>query len=140
MPRLKILGWLMIALGAVYAFSVFLLLYLTTTPDVTQDKDAAEAIHGMRIGAVSCAVLAIPTLISGFKLFQRRRWAYWLAVANLGISTAALATGTVINFRVEWDSFWVFLVFLALFIFAVLPVTRRELNPQPSAPPAVKGI
>ena len=128
MPRLKILAWLMIALGAIYAFSVPLLLYLTTTPDVTQDKDAAEAIHGLRIGAISCAVLALPTLISGVKLFKRRRWAYWLAVANLGMSTVALAAGTVVNFHIDRESFWVFFVFLVVFIFAVLPATRRELK------------
>ena len=117
----------MIALGVIYAVSAPMLLYLTTTPDVTQDKDAAEAVHGMRIGALSCAILAIVTLISGFKLLQRRKWAYWLVILNLGICTAALAAGTVINFRIEWDSLWVFLVFLSVLIFALLPATRREL-------------
>jgi hypothetical protein len=37
---------------------------------------------------------------------------------------------------VIWEALWVLLVFLAVFIFAVLPSTRRELDPQPSVPSA----
>ena len=128
MPRLKIIAWLMIALGVIYTLSVPLLLYLTTTPDVTQDKEAAEAIHGMRVGALSCAMLAVPTLLGGFKLFQRSRWGYWLVVANLGVCVAGLAAGSIASFREEQESLWVLLVFLVVFIFAVLPATRRELK------------
>ncbi len=123
----------MIVLGMLYAMCVPLLLYLTTTPDVTQDKDAQQAIHGMRIGAVECAILAAPTLLLGVKLLQRRRWAYWLVVANLGIFAAALATGTFFEFKIEWGAFCVLLVFLVVLIFALLPATRRELDVKQSA-------
>ena len=136
MARLKLLAWLMIVLGAIYVISVPLLMYTATTPDVTQDEDAAAAIHGMHVGALSCGILAVPTLISGVKLLQRRRWAYWLVVANLGFCVASLAAGTFEKSGIVWEAFWVLLVFLAVFIFAVLPSTRRELNPQSSAPSA----
>src|SRR6266404_9127059 len=107
-PRLKILSGLMIVLGMLYAMCVPLLLYLTTTPDITQDKDAQQAIHGMRIGAVECAILAAPTLLLGVKLLQRRRWAYWLVVANLGICVLGLGIGTFEDFSIEWSAFWFF--------------------------------
>jgi hypothetical protein len=126
----------MIVLGAIYALSVPLLLYIATTPDVTQDEDAAAAIHGMHVGAMSCAILAVPTLLGGVKLLQRRRWAYWLVIANLGFCVASLTVGTLEESGVIWEALWVLLVFLAVFIFAVLPSTRRELDQQPFVPSA----
>jgi hypothetical protein len=136
-PRLKIVAWLMILLGLIYVGTVPYLLYLTTTPEITQDKDAMEAIDGMRIGALSCAVIAVPTLLAGVKLLQRRKWAYWLVIANLALTVAALAFGTFADFSsIEWDALWVLLVFFAVFIFALLSSTRRELNLRSSAPSA----
>jgi len=125
----------MILLGLIYVGTVPYLLYLTTTPEITQDKDAMEAIDGMRIGALSCAVIAVPTLLAGVELLRRRKWAYWLVIANLALTVAALAFGTFADFSsIEWDALWVLLVFFAVFIFALLPSTRRELNLQSSTP------
>src|SRR3954471_24466157 len=133
-PRLKILAWLMIMLGVIYVVSVPRLMYLTTTPEITQDKDAADTIQAIRIGAISCAVLAVPTLLGGIKLLQRKRWAYWLVIANLGFYVSGLTIGSIIAFREERESLWVLLVFLAVFIFALSPASRRELDRQSSAP------
>ena len=63
--RLKVVAWFMIVLGAIYVISVPRLLYLATTPEITQGDDAKSAIMGLRIGALSCAVLAVPTLLGG---------------------------------------------------------------------------
>ena len=134
--RLQIVAWLMILLGVIYVVSVPRLLYLATTPEITQDKDAADTIQGLRIGAASCAVLAVPTLLGGIKLVQRKRWAYWLVIANLGFYVGGLTVGSIIAFSEERESLWVLLVFLVVFIFALLPATRRELDPQSSAPSA----
>ena len=117
----------MILLGMIYVVSVPRMLYLTTTPEITQDKDAADTIQAIRIGAVSCAVLAVPTLLGGIKLLQRKRWAYWLIIANLGFYVGGLAIGSIVAFNEEHESLWVLLIFLAVFVFALLPATRREL-------------
>src|SRR4051794_31264300 len=109
MRRLKIIAWLMIVLGVIYVVSVPLLLYMATTPDVTQDEDAAAAIHGMHAGALSCLILALPPLLGGIKLLQRRRWAYWLVVVNLGFSVGSVAVGTFDKSGIVWEAFWVLL-------------------------------
>ena len=125
--RLKFVAWFMIVLGAIYILSVPRLLYLATTPEITQGDDAQDAIMGLRIGALSCAVLGVPTLLGGIKLLHRRRWAYWLVIANLAICVIAFAIGTFEDFKIEWTVFGFLLVFLAVFVFALLPGTRREL-------------
>jgi hypothetical protein len=81
-------------------------------------------------------ILALPTLLGGIKLLQRRRWAYWLVVANLGFSIGSVAVGTFDKSGIVWEASWVLLAFLLVFIFAILPATRSELNPQSSAPSA----
>src|SRR3954470_11376109 len=127
MPRLKIVAWFMIVLGAIYVVSVPRLLYLTTTPGITQGDDAEDAIMGLRIGALSCAVLAVPTLLGGFKLLKGRRWTYWLVIGNLAFCVFGFAMGTFEDFKIEWTVFWFLLMFLAVLVFALMPSTRREL-------------
>jgi hypothetical protein len=126
--KLRIVAWFMIVLGAIYVISVPRLLYLATTPEIAQGDDAEDAIMGLRIGAVSCAVLAVPTLLGGIKLLQRRRWAYWLVVADLALCVLGLALGTFEDFSIEWTVFWFLLVFVLVFAIALLPSTRRELS------------
>src|SRR3954464_10967094 len=125
---LKIVAWFMILLGVIYVVSVPRLLYLATTPEITQGDDAEDAIMGLRIGAVSCAVLAVPTLLGGIKLLQRRKRAYWLVVADLALCVLGLALGTFEDFSIEWTVFWFLLVFVLVFAVALLPSTRRELS------------
>ena len=128
MPRVKIVAWFMILLGLIYVISVPRLLYLATTPEITQGDDADSAIMGLRIGAVSCAVLAVPTLLGGIKLLQRRRWAYWLVIADLALCVVGLGIGAFEDFRIEWTVFCFFVAFLAVLVIAILPGTRRELS------------
>src|SRR4051812_48828866 len=121
---LKIVAWFMILLRVIYVVSVPRLLYLATTPEITQGDDAQGAIMGLRIGAVSCAtVLAMPTLLGGIKLLQRRRWAYWLVVADLALCVTGLAMGTFEDFSIEWEVFWFLLAFLLILVVALLPST-----------------
>jgi hypothetical protein len=125
---LKFVAWFTLTLGALYVFSFPYLLYLPTTPDFSNDPDAVEAVKGMRIGAIACAVLAVPTVLAGWKLLKHKTWAYWLAVAHLAMCVFGLAAGTIDEWREEKEPLLFFLIFLTVFVLAVLPVSRRELK------------
>jgi hypothetical protein len=69
---------LLLALGMA-ALSVFLL-FLTRSPEITQDPDAAETIWGLKVGA---AVLSVPALIlsyAAFGMWKGRLWGWYLAL------------------------------------------------------------
>jgi hypothetical protein len=125
---LKFVAWFTLVLGAIYVFSVPYFLYLTTTLEILNDSDAADEVKGLRIAALACAVLALPAVLGGWKLLKRKTWAYWLVTANLAICVAGLAMGTFEDWRVDQEVLVVFLVFLTVFIVALLPTTRRELK------------
>jgi hypothetical protein len=104
------------------------LLVLARSPEIVNDKDGAEAAHGLRIAAGLCAPLALMYFASVYGLWKDQRWGWWL-----GFSLNLAAAGTLVYSVI--DDGWshsdatditlpvVFLVLLALF---VIPAVRRH--------------
>jgi uncharacterized membrane protein (DUF2068 family) len=104
------------------------LLVLARSPEILNDKDGAEAAHGLRIAAAICAPLALIYLASVFGLWKDKLWGWWL-----GFLLNLAAAGTLVYSVI--DDGWshsdatdialpvVFIVLLALF---VIPAVRRH--------------
>ena len=61
------------------------LLAQARSPEILNDKDAADAIQGFHIAATICAPLGLLYLASAFGLWKHKRWGWWLAFPlNLG--------------------------------------------------------
>ena len=103
------------------------LLVLARSPEILNDKDGAEAAHGLRIAAAICAPLGLIYFASLLGLWKDKLWGWWL-----GLLLNLTAAGTLI-FSVIDDG-WkhsdaedialpiVFIVLLALFL---VPAVRR---------------
>lgn len=64
------------------------LLWLTRSPEILNDKDAADAIHGLKIGAL---VLVIPVVFWApgiYGMWKHRFWGWWLTlITGLGMAS-----------------------------------------------------
>jgi MFS family permease len=119
---IQLLVALTLAGGAIY------LLVLTRSPEILNDKDEAEAAHGLRIAAAICAPLALIYLASVYGLWKDKLWGWWL-----GFLLNLAAAGTLVYSVI--DDGWshsdatdialpvAFIVLLALF---VIPAVRRH--------------
>jgi hypothetical protein len=78
-------------LALVLAGTAAYTLWLTRSPEILNEPDAADAIHGLKIGAAVIGVPALILLVSGIGLWRSKRWSWWLALVTDVVMMAALA-------------------------------------------------
>ncbi len=101
------------------------LLYLTGTPEVRNDKDAADAIHGLKIAALVLAPIALPFLISFIGLWKGRIWGWIVGVATSAFASVLFIYDTIGDRSREWDDIVVVAIFPVLLVLLTLGPVRR---------------
>ncbi len=76
----KLLAWAQIFLFLLCIGTAFYLLHLTVSPEITSDKDAAEAIYGLKIGAGVVAGFGSICGVAGVALLLRKKWGWWIGL------------------------------------------------------------
>lgn len=63
-------------------------LLLTGSPEILNEPDAADAVHGLKIGAAVLSIPALVLLLGVYGLWKGKLWGWWLAfLVNIGIET-----------------------------------------------------
>jgi uncharacterized membrane protein (DUF2068 family) len=88
-------------------------------------RHAADAVHGLRIGAVVLGVPALVLFVSFWGLWKSKPWGWWLALAVDVIVLAVFAYGTFDANSIEWDEVGITLCLLVLLVFLLLPKVRK---------------
>ncbi len=53
-------------------------LWLTRSPEILSEPDAADAIHGLKIGAAVLGAPGLLLLLAAIGLWRSKRWGWWL--------------------------------------------------------------
>ena len=136
MPRsglITALAVVQLSVGAVWLAIAFYLLSLMSSPEIANDPGA---LQGLRIGFISIAIFAVPTLISAIALWKVKAWGRWLAIAVYAITLCALLYGPVFEHdTMDGSDVTMTIVFAVLLVLFALPQIGRQLKPssQPSA-------
>jgi len=123
--------------GLLCAGTVGYLLVLTRSKQILADKDAAEAVHGLKIGAAVVAAMAVPVLASAYGLFKRKLWA-WIVALLVNVAGAVLMLwGPVLEHeRMDRSDITFTAFFLVMVIVLLLPgVWRSFFSRAPESPP-----
>ena len=127
-PRLILaLAALQLVLTAVYFGGAIFLIHLTTTPEITGDKDAPDAIRGLLVGAASCAAFGFGTGISAFGLWLVEKWGRWLAIFMNGLATAVTVYNLFDQSHIDWDEVTAPVIFVLALLPFLFPVVGRAL-------------
>ena len=104
------------------------LLVLARSPEILNEKDGADAAHGLRIAAGLCAPLALIYFASVYGLWRDKLWGWWL-----GFLLNLAAAGTLVYSVIDdgWshsDATDIALpvVFIVLLGLLVMPAVRRH--------------
>jgi uncharacterized membrane protein (DUF2068 family) len=107
-------------------------LWLTRSPDILNEPDAADAVRGLEIGAAVLGVPGLVLLVASVGLWLGRRWAWWLALATEAVMLATLLYSMLDENTVEWDEATLTLCFLIFPILLLLPRVRKVFWGGPS--------
>lgn len=122
---------------------ILYLLWLTRSPEILAENDAASAIQGLKIGAM---VLAIPSAlwIPGlWAMWKRRSWGWWLTLIT-GVGTASVLVYSMIDdgwksLDPEDAAFTAAIVILPVSL--LLPQVRKYYRrSQPSSSPDLPAV
>jgi uncharacterized membrane protein (DUF2068 family) len=109
------------------AGTTIFLLYLTKSPEILAEKDAAETVGGLHIAAALCGPLAIVYLVSVFGLWKEKLWGWWLAFL-LNAAAALALMFDVINdgFKnVDTEDVVVPVILILIVVVYLLPAVRK---------------
>ena len=127
-PRLILaLAALQLVLGLVYMGGAIFLIHLTTTPEITNDKDAADAIQGILIAAAVAAAFGFGTLLSSFGLWLVEKWGRWLAIALNGLAAVFTIYNLLDQSSIDWDEVAAPVMLLMALIPFLFPAVGRAL-------------
>ena len=98
--------------------------WLSGSPEILREPGAAEAVHGLRVGAAATAMPGLMLMVSAIGLWRGKRWSWWLALTTDAIVFAALAYHSLTENTVEWDETALAMCFLVLAVSLVLPRVR----------------
>jgi hypothetical protein len=99
-------------------------LWLSRSPQILSEPDAADAVHGLRVGAAVTAIPGMLLLAAAIGLWLGKRWSWWLALATDVLVFATLAYNSLTENSVEWDEVALTMCFLLPAVFLALPSVR----------------
>lgn len=101
------------------------LLVLARSSAIVHGPDAADAAHGIRIGAAVITVPAVFAVVSTFGLWKERLWGWWIALLSNTLILGAMIYSTLDENSIDWDMAAVTVVSAILPILLLLPVVRK---------------
>ena len=99
-------------------------LWLLRSPRILSEPDAADTIHGLRIGAAVTAVPGLLLLAAAIGLWFCKCWSWWLALLTDVLVFATLTYNSLTEKSVEWDEVALTVCFLLPAVFLALPSVR----------------
>jgi hypothetical protein len=117
------------------------LLWLTHSPEILSDKDAASAIQGLKIGALILGIPAALWIPGIYAMWKRRRWGWWLTLIT-GLGTASVFVYSMIDDgwkAVDPEDASANAAFAILPILLLLPKVRRYYRHSKSNPSPAMG-
>ena len=109
---------------ALVALVVYLLI-LARSQRILSGPDAADAAHGLRIGAAVIAVPAVFAIVSTLGLWKEKLWGWWIALMCNTLILGAMIYSTIDENSLDWDMAGVTVVSAILPILLLLPVVRK---------------
>jgi hypothetical protein len=109
---------------ACIAIAVYLLI-LTRSPEILNDKDAADAVHGLKIGAAVVGPVAIPYILIGIGVWKGRIWGWIVGLILNVLAVAVFIEDSVSERRIDWDDMSVAAIFVVLLVPLLLPPVWR---------------
>jgi phosphoribosylformylglycinamidine (FGAM) synthase-like enzyme len=108
---------------------VVFLVWLTRNPEVVKGKDAAQAVYGLKVGALAVGIFTLPVVVGAVGLWMRKRWARWVAaLPNILFIGAMLWDPVIDRERPELDDAVITLIFIAMTVLLLLPAVGRALR------------
>jgi uncharacterized membrane protein (DUF2068 family) len=101
------------------------LVWLAHSPQIRAQADAADAAHGIMIGAVVIAGPALVLSVASWGLWTSKRWGWWTGIlANLAVC-GTLIYSTVDDNSIDWEEVGIAVCFAVLVILLLLPKVRK---------------
>ena len=101
------------------------MLWLTRSPEILSEPDAADAIYGLKIGAAVLGVPALILLVAAIGLWRSKRWGWWLTLATDVAILATLVYSMLDENTVEWDEAALTVCFVFFPVLLLLPKVRK---------------
>lgn len=101
------------------------LLILARSSAIRSGPDAADAAHGLRVGAAVIALPAVLAIASSFGLWKQKLWGWWVALVSNSLMTGMLIYSTMDENTIDWDMFGLTVISAVLPILLLLPVVRK---------------
>jgi uncharacterized membrane protein (DUF2068 family) len=116
---------------------VVFLLWLTRSPEVLKNKDAAQAVYGLKAGALAVGLFAVPVIAGAVGLWMRKRWARWVAaIPNVVFVVAMLWDPMFEGERIDSEDAIMIATFVAFTVLLLLPALGRAVRQNTAAPAA----
>ena len=124
-PLITVVIVLQLLLGVLLAGLTVYLLALTRSRETLAEPDAAEAVHGLLIGALVLGVPALITLVATLGLWKIRFWGWVLALAtDVGI-ISVFVYDMIDDNHLDSDESAMAAGFLVAAVLLLLPAVRK---------------
>ena len=110
------------------------LLWLARSPEILREQDAADAVRGLKMGALAVTIPALFWIPGVYAMWRRRGWGWWLTLIT-GAGTASVLIYSAIDdgwHALDMDDVTVTAVFLALPLILLWPRVRKYYRTQSS--------
>jgi hypothetical protein len=117
---------------------IFYLLWLTRSPEILEDKDSADAIHGLKIGATVLAIPVVFWLPGLYGMRKRKLWGWWLTLVT-GLGMASVFVYSMIDdgwHSLNAEDAAITATFAVLPLLLLLPQVRKYYRKPQADPPA----
>ncbi len=131
-------GWVVGAIVLHFAWAVILLglsvflLSLTRSSAILSEKNAADAVAGLRIAALILLPPSLLVFASWFGLWKRKLWGWWLALTSDSSIFGLLLYSTLDDGwrNPDWDAVGLAVAAAVPLVFLFLPTVRRTYRPS----------
>jgi len=110
-------------LGLLLAVTAAYVLWLTRSPEILKGPDAADAVHGLKIGAAVLGAPAWILLVASVGLWRSKLWGWWLALDV--VMLVAFVYSTLDENTIETDEVAMTLGFAIFSVLLLLPKVRK---------------
>jgi len=112
-------------LALAQAGTVIYLVWLSHSPQILSQADAADSAHGLMIGAAGNCGPAVALTIASWGLWTSKRWGGWASVViNLAVF-GVLIYATLDDNSIDWEQVGIAVCFGAMVILLLLPKVRK---------------